>query len=439
MKTNNKENERPEEDKQNAVKSRPGINIGKAIISSLKILFALVLVFFWFYVTNASSSVKTDIVQKGSLENMLATQGYLVREEAVVTSPSVGIFSPDVEEEVKISKGKRVAALYDTSVNEAVLNSIRNYNERLAYVENSEIGKSYTYSEVYQVDSQIFRKVGDIIHSMDSAEYANLRIDLDEIDALIYQRAVISGAMPTREYASISDRLKTERDALEKRIIGKRVELTADVSGVFSSAIDGYEEVITPTNMYTFTPTDFDAIAPMPQSYKSDNNISREGAPLYKVINNFEWFYVTCMDSKDTADLYEGMQLELRFPEISDKKLPAKLWRLSAPNDGRVMAIVRCTDYLPGIYSFRDAKVDIIKYFYDGYKIPLNAIRVQNGNKGVFVLNDNVAAFAKIDTLYNDQLYAIVDEWNKMKQGYVKLYDEIVIAGKDVGNNKVLR
>ena len=74
----------------------------------------------------------------------------------------------------------------------------------------------------------------------------------------------------------------------------------------------------------------------------------------------------------------------------------------------------------------RLVSVTAIKSTYSGLKVPLEAIRVKDGNPGVYVRTENTVKYRNIDVLYKNDEIAIVRVDNT-KAGSLLLYDEIIV------------
>ena len=85
----------------------------------------------------------------------------------------------------------------------------------------------------------------------------------------------------------------------------------------------------------------------------------------------------------------------------------------------------------------RNSKITIIKNEYKGLKISNKAIRVINGETGVFVVSGIEAKFVKTDVIYQDDEYAIC-ELNTADEEKLRLYDEIIVKGKNVYDGKII-
>ena len=74
---------------------------------------------------------------------------------------------------------------------------------------------------------------------------------------------------------------------------------------------------------------------------------------------------------------------------------------------------------------------------HTGFQVPNKAIREVDGQKGVFVLNGNIVKFKKINIDYSDSEMSICNNPNN-ENGFVELYDNIIVEGTDLYDGKIL-
>ncbi|MBP1544769.1 MAG: hypothetical protein J6A16_11805, partial [Oscillospiraceae bacterium] len=74
---------------------------------------------------------------------------------------------------------------------------------------------------------------------------------------------------------------------------------------------------------------------------------------------------------------------------------------------------------------------------YGGLRVSRDAIRYdENEERGVFVVRGSSLVFKKINVLYWGEDYIICSQ--EEDDSYLKLYDEIVIEGKDLHDGRVV-
>ena len=70
-------------------------------------------------------------------------------------------------------------------------------------------------------------------------------------------------------------------------------------------------------------------------------------------------------------------------------------------------------------------------------------MRVVDGVQGVYVLTGNIVTFKRLDVIYTGDDYVISKKiYDTVKDDnnipYVKLYDEVIVEGKDLSDGKII-
>ena len=95
------------------------------------------------------------------------------------------------------------------------------------------------------------------------------------------------------------------------------------------------------------------------------------------------------------------------------------------------------------IARLRTEDVEIVINETDGIRVNKSAVRVINGVQGVYVLTGNIVRFKKLDIIYTGEDYVISkmikeDVYDKNKVPYLKIYDAVILEGKDLKDGKLI-
>jgi hypothetical protein len=88
--------------------------------------------------------------------------------------------------------------------------------------------------------------------------------------------------------------------------------------------------------------------------------------------------------------------------------------------------------------TIRKESVEIQLVEHTGMKVPKRAIVVQDEETGVFVRSGNVVAFRKIKQSYSEPADYVICEIVE-EDGYLRLYDDIIVGGRDLYDGKIIR
>ena len=95
------------------------------------------------------------------------------------------------------------------------------------------------------------------------------------------------------------------------------------------------------------------------------------------------------------------------------------------------------------IARLRTEDVEIVINETDGIRVNKSAVRVIDGVQGVYVLTGNIVRFKKLDIIYTGEDYVISkmikeDIYDENKVPYLKIYDAVILEGKDLKDGKLI-
>ena len=383
---------------------------------------------------NAKSSVVTETVLTGTAEEKIESDGYIVRDEFVVNAPETGIVSFRSDEAERVSKDSTVAVIYSGEVSDEVKNELSGIHERLSEIEGSTVEKNLYTSDSTTGIAQITANIDAISEAVYSKDTSSVSQYKDDITRVIRKKTDNGeSAMTTYE------QLVKKKEELESSVSGKATAVYAPVAGVLCSSVDGYEDYLNVGCLSTIKPS---YLKNVKKTQAENSDSVQKGSPCFKIVNNYEWYYTANVDEKYADGLNECLRSDsliyLRFTDISDDKIEAYVCGVSEPEDGKVTAIIKSSGIFSGMYSVREAKAEIIRRTYKGFKVSKEAIHVDSdGSYYVFVNSEGFARRRDVSILYSDDYYAIIREQNSVANS-VLLYDEVVVSGNNIEEGKSL-
>ena len=119
----------------------------------------------------------------------------------------------------------------------------------------------------------------------------------------------------------------------------------------------------------------------------------------------------------------------MRFDSIPGIDVSGKIFNISEEQDGKCIVVIQTSQYIESAYSIRQSAMDLIFKSYEGYKIPVSAIRTEKDVQGVLARKNNVEKFYPCEILYTNKEaeYVII---NSPDDAELKLddVDEFVIG-----------
>lgn len=383
---------------------------------------------------NAKSSVVTETVLTGTAEEKIDSDGYIVREETVVNAPAGGIVSFRLGEGKRVSKDSKVAVIYSGDVGDDIKTELAGIYSRLSEIEGSVAEKTLYTSDSAAKSTQITANIDAICEAVYSGDVSSVSQYKDDITRIIRKKDA-DGETALTTY----EQLLNKKEELEASVLGNATAVYTPLAGVLCSDIDGCESYLNIECLDTLNPTYLDGV----QVSKTENSdFVQSGEPCFKIVNNYEWYYVANVDESHAEGLNECLRddltIYLRFTDISEDKIEASVYRVSEPVDGKVSVVVKSNGIFPGMYNVRSANAEIIRRTYKGFKVSKEAVHVDaDGSYYVFVNSEGFARKRNVSILYSDEYYAIIREQNAVSNSLL-LYDEVIVSGNNIKEGKSL-
>ncbi len=372
-------------------------------------------------VNYALTPLYTQRLQYVTQEDSINTNGFIIRDEWVMYSRSSGTVYHSVSEGERVAKDSRIGLLFYGDVAE---DSIK----ELAVVDNK-IKKASAETGDYSVESMdsttiennIYRRENRIIDAAAENDIISINQYKNDINSLRKSNELASG-----------DSL-AEFENQKNQILGSvgvaNEDITAQIAGVFTKYVDGYETLLVPDDIGNYDIAYFESLSQSPQTEKIGTRVEAGGA-AFKIVNNHVWYVMMSIPS-DTMKKHEtGDSVKLRFNNMANAVVKGAISAVSEESDGRMLVTVKCPQYLESALSYRFVDVDLIFDSHDGYKVPSHAIRTDDdGKQKVIGINSNREYECYCDVLFADAdgAYVIIDSAegaeNKLSQ-----MDRIVVG-----------
>ena len=358
-------------------------------------IVSIIIIYAWSLYVYFNSPIKTEMVTYGTQEDIESAKGYIIRNEKIIYTGAQGSVTPIVQEGERVPKNKKIATVYTGDVNENTVQMIKELDRRIASIRSSQSNNNLFEGDLRKLDRQMDEKINQLINMQDS-KLINLSQLKSEINNIIDKQLLISG-----ENGTVGVNLQSlldERSAYEKKLSASRVDLYSPASGILSYEIDGLEEVLVPENIAELKPGDFDFL----EEYNSGEvkvNVTNKGFPTAKIIDNFKWYIAVQAPEESVDTLAVGDNITICLYDYDDLKVKANVNYISEVEGGKVIIVFSLNQYIEDFYLLRRTNIGIVNSSHSGLKIPVSAIRVQNGKTGVFVIRNRIAKFYEIEIL----------------------------------------
>lgn len=373
--------------------------------SVILIIIAAAVAAVFYGIRYVKSPVDVMTAKAETKESRITADGIIVYNESVYKASDTGTFYSYTGEGERVGKNRRVATVYNGIVDKEVLQSLSNIDKKIADAEES-IRKGNTYVSTSSSGQAVIEGVKkEIIDAV-------IEEDVSKMGEFKNKLSSAAGAGGTEDAALTLSSLKAEKSKTEALITQSHKDIYSDISGIYTTSLDGLEGTVSPADLSWYMVSDFRALAE-PEENITGNRTVKKGDAVCKVVDNHEWFVIAPVSKEAAASLTVGDSVTLRVTELPGENVEAKIDYISPEAEGaeEYLVSVRCERYLEGVFNIRKSGIEIITDSYYGFEIPIYAIHVQDGKNGVIIQNGSTRAFRECKILYrNDASGTVIIE-----------------------------
>ena len=221
--------------------------------------------------------------------------------------------------------------------------------------------------------------------------------------------------------------LQAELETLEAQSAGDTSAILAGKAGTFSAAVDGYESVLTPERLMEMTVAEFESVQPD----ETDANA------IGRLVTSATWYYACVVPASELSGVEEGDRATLTFARDYYQPVTMRVARLGGKEAGSRLLVLSSDRALQNVTLLRQQSAEIVFTSYSGLRVPKSAVRVENGQTGVYILEGTLAKWKPITILHDTgESYVVTldtSSTNNLWPG-----DELIINAKNLYDGKVV-
>ncbi len=364
--------------------------------------------------------IKLEMVGHGEMEKSYAFDALVIRDEKVINTQKSGVLESVVKDSQVVGKNRHVASIYESEIDDEAKSSLAAINARIDEITKARDELSGLAVAELRVESTMNLRTDEITQAIEDGNMEKVVSVHNELNLLNDKKnAMENGKNYTDD---ILNGLLESKAEYESKLGDSKEDLYSPIAGVYSTHMDGFEEIVTMSAIGTMTPYDFESIYKMKGTSPKDEN---SGA-VCKIIDNSGWAVAFLASQKEISGFKEGSQVYVRTKN-SEKDAKGRISYISTPVNGNYLVTVTSEESTEWANKERFISIDLIRNKYKGLKVPIKALHVADGKTGVYVVIDGIVYFKNVNVLYKDTSYAIVEEDNTAKGGLL-LYDEVVVS-----------
>ena len=406
----------------------------------LKILAAaaavIIVIFFAAEMYNlAGRTYATQTAYEQTVLETIDAEMFVIRNEDLLTTASSGVMVPLADNAERVSKGSTIAAIFPSEAAAENYVKVQSLTKKLEAYQKIDGQLRLAEVDMAKLTAEINSEFKSIIDAAYENDFSNLSEDKLSFSEKL-SRKQISLDMQVDCSSKIAE-LQSEISALNSASTPSEI-ITAEASGYYVSREDGYENLITADDIDSLTPEK------LKEAMKSEKKEASAGS-IGKVIDGYNWYIATIIDSNKAVNFTKGKAVCLIFDDSSNDTENTSVYSVKAVDESESMVIFKCNLMNEKLAELRKVDGKIVINKYTGLKVNRDAVRLdENGNSGVYVRRGNIVNFRSLNIIYSEDDFVIAskpsdDSGIELDYTHLKLYDEVIISGKELKDGMVIR
>ncbi len=362
------------------------------------VIIFIIVCSFLYVVQKYNNMIDTSILEYDELEEIINTDGIIIKDEAILSSKSIGDVKYYYNEGQKVNKGAYLADISTVSSAEqinaeiALINKALNSTDSVITIGNGENGKYSKYT---------------------------------------------------------NDELKVLKESFEKALTNNKVPVFSPKSGFVTYVFDGLEDTFKYEDVLDIMPSRLHNLEEVIVNTNNAGSVNVDDK-LLKVINNFEFYMVCLVNNSDISTYKEGSYIRVRFND-DDNIVFGYIEKINSSSEESVL-IVSFDDFFYKVYNKRIVKTELIKNIYQGIKVDKEAVIEKDGITGVYVKDiSNIIKFFPVDIIGSNDEYYMVSQGDIITEGdrgritindeiysTVKAFDKVVLDSDKVYEGQIV-
>ncbi len=399
------------------------------LVASMLILFLLCYV--GFQATRYfGKSVKTETAYSYTVAQTINAQALVFRDEMVLTETGSGIQSCLYDDGERVLVGQPVVEYLSSAGGGGNRSRLRQTEWEIAMLEEAQNTSLSHFSNAEALGRDLKQQLGYLVRMSASGRFDDVESLRPALVSLLNKRQIATGK--EQNFQSRIDSLFRELESL-RLATGQDINMVikTPTSGYFAKPIDGLESLL---------PLDIPRDADLDELLELLENppVVRTQPGSGRIVTSQNWYVAAKVEKYDVQWVREGQTLTLQFETIPG--IPATVSRVLTSNESEeAVLVIHCNYVGADTINLRQAPVKLMFSQHTGLRVDSAFLRFQEGEQGVFVLENNVVRFKKLDPIYEEAGFLLsqqpVDPYDTTT---LRQYDQIITKGTELEDGKII-
>lgn len=404
------------------------------------LLFCLIVYTVYHAVGGSAGSLNTTPVRQVTDTALVTGEGWLFRDETVLTAEGVGLVNTLATGGTKVGRNTQLFEVwYPAGMTAEKLPDeqlrLDSLNRQIALLEASLLPEGTKLSSAAGYRNDAMKKLSEIRAGIRNGNWTGIHdADRELFISLSRYTSLLSSEDGIRQTLAV---LRDQRSAM---LNGEhRITVNDSASGYYytKDAVDGLETVFRTQELETLTGERFAQL-------KAATPLSDGSLAAGKICYGYQWHLALTLPADLAAGLETDTAYTVKFPENRNRELRLICTALRDAGDGSGQTIVILrSDVTPADFAFlRSQAVELTLGESTGLYIPEQAVVKLGGETGVYIFDSGTVVFRRIAAGVERDGYLLVpveDPEPEKPSAYLALNDLMVLSGKNLYDGKVYR
>lgn len=405
-----------------------------AILSAILVIFVVYQIFASLY-----NPISTEIVTSLETTDGINITGVIIREETLVHNTQSGTMHFETQDSERVAKDGVIANVFGTAEQSYAATEIEKIENEIKNIEEIQKYNDLNAVDIDLINNKMYSSLNSIICLAQTGKFSGVTEHKESLLTLINRKQIATGVAVdfTSQLAELNSRLTSLRSQLGAPV----GSIKAEKAGYFLSVTDGYEKVLTTDKISEITPEFLENLSP---------EKNEDSSVIGKLVSDYTWYIAANVSINDSLQFKTGDTLKILtqtsgFPEIT---VTVERVNMSVSED-KAVVIFSCNQVSSELSNIRSATMTVVKNTYSGLRVSSKALRFKGSGgdepdgttdstpvTGVYVVTGMTARFVPVNIIYSSDGYAICEA--SSEDGSLKLYDEIIVKGKNIYDGKII-
>lgn len=401
----------------------PWFQITSVVLSIIVISYIVYNAFAYSY-----SPIDTQrLTEETTIEETIDFKGFALRDEKIIDTSASGTVIPLAHDGKRVANGDDIAVVCQNDDQAAAYTKLESLKHELERYKNINDPDGTQELSADKLNTKISDAYDDIMDAVTTGAYDELPGALTAYaDKCATKQILTEGSI---DLSAKLTSLENEIAALTAQNINYS-SVKAPKSGYYINTKDGYESALSYKDALSLTSQQIESALNAEPAAVSGNSLG-------KIVESYKWYIVGETESQNSSYFKNGAKITVNFPKEGVNHVTMLVEKADTQGD-KMTVVLSCSLMDETFANMRTEDMQIVTKSHMGYRVPSNVIRFdEDNNTGIYVLRGKIITFIPVEIIYTEDDFAIISSSSSNGKS-VRLYDEVIIKGKDLEDGKVI-